>query len=98
MRYEVPPSSANLYEPVPPTFVAPSPTLQDPATVLAKPPFIYVFRSIEIKYVEQRVIVEHVDRCMATAGNVTSYSLAGSRDSKHDASRKHTSESQSDWR
>jgi hypothetical protein len=67
-EYEVPPSSANLHEPVPPTFVAPSPALQDPATALAKPSFIHDFGSMEIKYVEQRVIVEHVDRRMATAG------------------------------
>ena len=30
---------------------------------------MYDFGPMEIKYVEQRVIVEHVDRRMATAGN-----------------------------
>ena len=66
LEHEVPPSTANLYETIPPTLVIPVPFSEDSdGTRLA---FVQKIgsRSTEIKYVKKEVVVEDVDMFSST--------------------------------
>lgn len=58
-EYEKPPSSADMSEFVPPTFAIPFPPLYDEELVVLI--FVQEDGTIEVKDVEERIIVEDVD-------------------------------------
>ena len=67
-EYEVSPSLANVGELVPPAFAVPFASLQVRRR-LSFGDLIQESRSIEIKYVEKRVIVKVVDKCPASSSD-----------------------------
>jgi hypothetical protein len=88
LEYEVSPSSANLYELVPPPFLVPSLLL----LLFLEARFdLFHFspknRPIEIKDVEKRVIVEDVDGCIVWS--ITSLILEADKSSRRELTPRH---------
>jgi hypothetical protein len=66
-KNEVSPSSANLYELVPPSFTVPIPQLK-----IAIVAFLEHTWSTEIEYIEKGIIIQDVDRCRRLSNDRTS--------------------------
>jgi len=85
---EVSPPSANPRELVPPALVAPSFPLQGRVRVVIGIVFVYECQSINVKYIEERIVVEDVDMSSVRVKGLLVYF---SQADEYGRSKQHTS-------